>query len=234
MTLAHERYVAGRFDTIAGRFREHMSADDYRLAAIVRALAGELSGLRILDLGCGKGRFARRLIEKGAEVVGIDRSPGMLACATGLERVLASASRLPFAAGGFDAVIAIEVFEHFSIRVSDATLAEMRRVLRPGGRVAIVDKNLWALDANRPWLPKLAVKWIDERRGRWMYPSGGPVRERWFRPGGFAARLRSTFEDVAVEHLLSPEESRAAVFRRVPMARLMTLWTARAPGGRDA
>jgi ubiquinone/menaquinone biosynthesis C-methylase UbiE len=230
MTLVHERYVASRFDAVADRFRADVSAEDYRFLASLSAI-GDVNGLRVLDLGCGKGRFARHLRDLGAEVVGLDPSSGMLSHAEGLDRVKGSATRLPFASGRFDAAIAIEVFEHLPPGRIDAALAEVARVLAPGGKIAILDKNILALDANRPWLPKLAVKWIDERRGRWMYPTGGPVRERWFHPTGFANRMRATFESVAVEHPLSPEESRRAVFRRIPIARLMTLWTARAPGG---
>ena len=195
MTLAHERYVAERFDAIAGRFRAEVDAEDYRLDAVVRAIArgadrASLAGLRILDLGCGKGRFARHLQGLGAEVVGLDASSRMLAAAKGLDRVRASAARLPFASATFDAVIAIEVIEHLSTGGLTATLSEAARILRPGGRITIVDKNVFSLDARRPWMPKVAVKRIDERRGLWMYPSRGPVRERWFRPGGLAGRLR--------------------------------------------
>ena len=63
-----------------------------------------------------------------------------------------------------------------------------------------------------------------------MYPSDSKVRERWFWPREFRRRLGRHFEDVAVSHLLSPSESGLTLFRRVPSARLMTLWSARAPG----
>lgn len=230
MTLAHERYVAARFDAMEARFRPDVGREDYRLGPIVRALGG-VAGLRLLDLGCGKGRFGRHLAALGAEVVGLDSSPGMLGQARGLGRVLGSAWRLPFGSRRFDGVIAIEVFEHLPRLGVEAALREIRRVLRPGGRLLVADKNRFALDARRPWLPKLAVKWVDERRGLWMYPPGGPVRERWFGPGALARSLRRGFGRVEVEFLLSPEEAGRAVFRRIARARLMTLWTARAPGG---
>ena len=194
---------------------------------------GDVQGARILDLGCGKGRFARRLRDLGSEVVGLDPSAGMLAHAGGLSRVMGSATRLPFPPRRFDAIVAVEVFEHLHAPGLDAALGECLRVLRPGGLLAIVDKNVYALDPLRPWLPRLAVKRLDERRGLWMYPVGGPVRERWFRPGGLSRRLAERFEGVRVEFPISPEESAWAVFRRVPRLRAMALWTARAPGGRD-
>ena len=130
--------------------------------------------------------------------------------------------------GSFDAVIAVEVFEH--LESIDVVLGEALRVLKPGGVLAVVDKNAGSWNARRPWLPNLVVKWIDERRGRWMYPIGGPVRERWFWPGAFRAHLAKTFVDVRIEHLLCPVEEERRLFRLVPSTRLMTLWSARAPG----
>lgn len=229
-TAALEGYVRSRFDALEARFRGDVAPDDYRLEAIRRAL-GPLRGLAILDLGCGKGRFACRLAGEGANVIGLDPSRAMLRSAAGLTRVQASALRLPFASECFDAVVAVEVFEH--VARPGGALVEAARVLRPGGVLMILDKNLGALDARRPWLPAAAVKWIDERRGRWMYPHGGPFRERWFWPRRLAAELRRHFVEVEVEHLLSPEEARRAVFRAWPKVRRMAAWIARRKRFRD-
>jgi 2-polyprenyl-6-hydroxyphenyl methylase/3-demethylubiquinone-9 3-methyltransferase len=128
-------------------------------------------------------------------------------------------------------VIAVEVFEHLPPAAIDEVLGEVWRVLRPGGTIAILDKNAASWNDRRPWLPNLAVKWIDERRGRWMYPSGGPVREHWFWPRGFARRLGRLFSAVAVTHLLSPREAGRPLFDRLPRARLFTLWSGQRPGG---
>lgn len=230
MIAAHEAAVGARFDELEGRFKAEVPVNDVRLRAILGAL-GPLRGSRILDLGCGKGRFAAHLRALGAEVIGLDRSAAMLAGTSGLDRVRGSASRLPFAGSSFDAVIAIEILEHLPPMGIDPAISEVRRVLRPGGRLAIVDKNAGALDARRPWLPSLALKWIDQRRGRWMYPAGGPVREHWFWPNRLRARLARHFETVAVDHLLTPEEARRAIFRRVSQVRLLMLWTARVEVG---
>jgi 2-polyprenyl-6-hydroxyphenyl methylase/3-demethylubiquinone-9 3-methyltransferase len=207
-----------------------VAADDPRLLAIIASL-GPLAGLRVLDLGCGKGRFARALKMQGAHVVGLDISLAMLASATGLDRARGSARRLPFSPASFDRVIAIEVFEHLAPSDLDRVCREVRRVLRPGGRFVVVDKNVHALDARRPWLPSVAVKRLDERRGLWMYSHGENVRERWFHPGGLKLRLERWFDKVQVEHLLSRSESGRFPFQQLPFTRLFVLWAAQAPGG---
>jgi 2-polyprenyl-6-hydroxyphenyl methylase/3-demethylubiquinone-9 3-methyltransferase len=227
-----EAIVAARFDALHARFKPEVAEDDPRARAILEAL-GPLCGRRILDLGCGKGRFARVLDARGARVVGLDVSAAMLAAAGGAtpDRVLGSARRLPFRDASFDAAIAVEVFEHFEPRAIDDACGELRRVLRPGGRFVLVDKNVYAMNARRPWLPALAIKWLDQRRGLWMYPASGPVRERWFRPGGMKRRLARWFPEVRTRHLLSRDEAGRFPFRAIPTARLFVLWEARSPGG---
>ena len=232
MIASYEAAVAARFDDLHVRFKDDVPKDDPRLLSIEESLR-PVAGRRILDLGCGKGRFARALRDRGARVIGLDVSEAMLAGAHEFELdcVCGSARRLPFRPGSFDAVIAIEVFEHLAPRGVDDVCAEVQRVLSPGGTFVVVDKNLYALNAQRPWLPSVAVKRIDEHRGRWMYPVGGPVRERWFRPEGLRRRLKRWFPDVEIVRVLSRNEAGRFPFEQVPAARLLVLWAARASGG---
>jgi 2-polyprenyl-6-hydroxyphenyl methylase/3-demethylubiquinone-9 3-methyltransferase len=228
----HEDLVAARFDAHHARFKAEVGDDDPRVRGILEAL-GPIRGRRVLDLGCGKGRFGRILAGRGARVVGLDVSAAMLASGerSGLDRVQGSAGRLPFRDASFDAAIAVEVFEHLAPRAVEEACDELRRVIRPGGWLVLVDKNALAMNARRPWLPAAAVKWIDERRGRWMYPPGGPVRERWFRPLAMKRRLSRRFADVRMRYLLSRDEAGRFPFRAFPCTRLFVLWAARSPGG---
>jgi 2-polyprenyl-6-hydroxyphenyl methylase/3-demethylubiquinone-9 3-methyltransferase len=230
MIAKHEAVVASRFDALQGRFKSELASNDYRLRGIVDAL-GPLAGRRVLDLGCGKGRFARALARRGARVVGLDLSAAMLAEADDLDRVRASARRLPFGSANFDGVIAIEVFEHLASASIDEVCREVRRVLRPGGTFVIVDKNAWSLNTRRPWLPSVVVKWIDQRRGLWMYSHRDSVRERWFRPAAMRRRLRTWFRSIHVEFLISPAELGRFPFENLPGSRLFVLWAAETPGG---
>ncbi|QDV34208.1 class I SAM-dependent methyltransferase [Tautonia plasticadhaerens] len=225
----HESTVASRFDALEARFRDEVPADDFRLSAILRHL-GPIDGRLVLDLGCGKGRFASKLARRGARVVGLDVSGAMLRAArdSGLPVALGSIRRLPIPDGGIDAVLFVEVLEHVSPGDLPVVLAEAARVLRPGGRVVIVDKNAASLDPIRPWLPAALVKRIDERRGRWMYPPGSAVRERWFRPGQVPRLLRRAgFVGVRAEAIRSPIEQKSPIFRFVPVARRFVAWSAR-------
>jgi SAM-dependent methyltransferase len=106
---------------------------------------------RVLDLACGTGRLTRRLVERGFEVVAADSSPAMLramlanlAPTSAARRpvpVVADAFRLPFADGGFDAVVAMRLLFHYA--EVGPIVAEMARVCRPGGAV-VFDTASWS------------------------------------------------------------------------------------------
>lgn len=92
------------------------------------------AGERILDLGCGDGQLTERIAAAGTVVTGVDASPAMVAAARarGLAAEAGSAESLPFADRSFDAVFSNAAL-HW-VRGQDAMMAEVRRVLRPGGR----------------------------------------------------------------------------------------------------
>jgi trans-aconitate methyltransferase len=109
--------------------------------AFVHELAGGVlewlqaqPGERILDLGCGDGQLTQRIAATGAGVVGVDASREMVAAARsrGVTADEATAESLPYNSGTFDAVFSNAAL-HW-VRDQDAMLAEVRRVLKPGGR----------------------------------------------------------------------------------------------------
>jgi SAM-dependent methyltransferase len=97
--------------------------------------AGVGAGRRALDVACGTGVVAREAARRGAEVAGLDRNAGMLAVARRLRPEIewreGMAEKIPFADGSFDAVTCQFGLMFFEDRVQ--ALAEMMRVLRPGG-----------------------------------------------------------------------------------------------------
>lgn len=108
----------------------------------VTAAAGLERGMRVLDVACGTGVLtldAAKAVSPGGAVVGVDLNPGMLAVArrksTGIDWQEAPAEALPFDKGSFDAVVSQFGLMFFADRVT--ALAEMWRVLRPGGRLVV-------------------------------------------------------------------------------------------------
>jgi len=109
--------------------------------AFVHGLAGGVlewlapqQGERILDLGCGDGQLTARISPSGAKVIGLDASPQMAAAARarGIEVEEGNAESLPFADASSDAVFSNAAL-HW-VRDQEAMLAEVHRVLKPGGR----------------------------------------------------------------------------------------------------
>ena len=122
--------------------REVAMADVLRAAGLI-----SLAGLRILDLGCGRGGTLRQLLEYGAEpanLFGTDLLEEQLHYASRLAPhipvVCANAARLPFPDGAFELVIQFTVFTSvLSKQVKQAIAAEMRRLLVDGGKLLWYD-----------------------------------------------------------------------------------------------
>ncbi len=129
----------------ASRNEEHFpSTIDPRIyhVQLIRRHLGDLRGRRVLDVGCGKGRFARvfQQQEPEAEIWGLDISEEMLRFVPpGIHTRAGSMTELPFEEAYFDAAYATESLEH-AVEI-DRAVAEICRVVRPGGRIAIIDKN---------------------------------------------------------------------------------------------
>ncbi len=103
---------------------------------------GDLTDKQVLDVGCGKGRFARVLQERNpeADIWGLDISEEMLRFVpAGIHTRAGSMTELPFADSTFDFAYATESLEH-AVEIERA-VNEMCRVLKPGGKLVIIDKN---------------------------------------------------------------------------------------------
>ena len=114
------------------------------LAERVARLLAPLTGReRALDAGCGAGALALALAPLVAEVVGVDRSPALLAAARELAPpncsfVEGDVTALPFEYGSFDLVGCARVLHH--VRRPELVVSELARVTRPGGRILVVDQ----------------------------------------------------------------------------------------------
>jgi arsenite methyltransferase len=125
----------------------YRSRDVVRRRKLVRDALGARRGERILDIGCGPGFYVAELLDEvGSEgtVVGLDRSPQMLAIAArrchAFDNVVfrqAEATKLPVDDDGFDAALCVQVLEY--VPDVPAALREMHRALRTGGRLVLWD-----------------------------------------------------------------------------------------------
>jgi SAM-dependent methyltransferase len=107
------------------------------LGPLREALEGA-PGRRLVDVGGGTGNYSAALREDGWEPLVIDRQPEMLAqaAAKGLETLQGDAQRLPLADASADAVMLVSMLHH--VEDQPTALAEARRILRPGGRLALM------------------------------------------------------------------------------------------------
>lgn len=122
------------------------------------ALAGEVTGKRALDIGCGDGALAAILRERGADVAGIDADPLMIEAARrrlpDADFRVADAVSLPFPDGSFDLAFLVTVLCLAGNR--GAILREAARVLKPGGRLVVGELGRFS-----PWAAWRRVKgWL--------------------------------------------------------------------------
>ena len=142
-------------------------------------------GKRVLDLGCRSGALTRHFLD-GNEVVGLDVDRAALAKAEelGIEPVQANVEEpLPFEDASFDAVVAGELFEH--LQFPDALIAEIQRLLRPGGVLVGSVPNAFRIQSRLRFL-----------RGK--PPEDDPTHLRMFSPEAMRALL-SGFEQIRLD-----------------------------------
>ncbi|MDQ0380563.1 methyltransferase domain-containing protein [Amycolatopsis thermophila] len=155
-------------------------------------------GERALEIGCGTGSEVQVLaaaVGPGGEAIGLDPNEGMLGLAR--ERAAGSPARfvpgdvyaLPFADASLDAVLCERVFQHLTDPVS--AVAEIARVLRPGGRVVLVDTD-WATGLLHPGDPGTVRAMLDGMLGRTAQPAAGRKLAGWLSGAGLTVRDRGS------------------------------------------
>jgi SAM-dependent methyltransferase len=154
-----EKSAAGWIEQIDG-------GDIYRtylLDAAMLRLAGEVRDRDVIDVGCGEGRFCRLLAERGARTTGIEPTTTLLAKARERDSsgtyVQAGAESLPVADSSFD--LAILYLTLIDIAQFREAIAEIARVLRPGGSVILA--NLQSFATTRP------SAWYRNERGEKLH-----------------------------------------------------------------
>jgi malonyl-CoA O-methyltransferase len=136
---AHLLRVVSFFERHAPLFPSSVSKDDGRTQVILSVIK---PNDRVLEVGCGKGRFLKVVREVYPKVgcTAVDISPALLAyIPTGIQALRGSLESIPCPDNSFDVVFSVEAIEHSAN--PQAAVAEMIRVTRPGGWVLVIDKQ---------------------------------------------------------------------------------------------
>ena len=156
----NSKIISEMFDSIAEKYDRmnhgmSLGVDKAWRRRFVRSLSARLApGAAVLDLACGTGDLTKAMAKRGWQVTGLDISSEMMAvgkakCA-GLQPepafVLGSAEAIPFPDASFDVVTIAFGLRNFDHRAQ--CLQEIRRVLKPGGRLAVLE---FAVPKNRLW-----------------------------------------------------------------------------------
>ncbi len=177
--------LAAQFASVADAYER--GRPDYG-PAVVGALAAELGlapGARVLDLAAGTGKLTRALVAEGLDVVAVEPQAPMrerLAASIGVERVREGlAEAIPLADTSLDAVTVADGFHWFN---QAEALREIRRVLRPGGGLAVLTTVPdWS---GASWAHELGTL-ISQVRPAHPYFDGPPWQEALAADGGWAA-----------------------------------------------
>jgi SAM-dependent methyltransferase len=133
----------------------------------------ELRGLRVLDAGCGGGRYSKVAGEAGASVIGADHSSAVDKAATlcghlpNVHFIQADLKRLPLETASFDFVFSIGVMHH-DVSTRDV-FASVARLVKPGGRLAVwlYRRNQWWQERLNSAIRRRTTKWPPARLERW-------------------------------------------------------------------
>jgi len=156
--LYDEKY----FLSVCEGYQEFLSSEgEYLSRRLAEALsvAGIAPGMRVLDVGCGRGEVLRQTAALGAQAYGLDYASVAVRLSRGIAREVAvqrpadgqpigvyhaSALYLPFDAATFDRILMLDIVEHLYPKELRRALVEARRVLKPGGRIIIhTAPNVW-------------------------------------------------------------------------------------------
>jgi SAM-dependent methyltransferase len=178
--------VANDYDTFGAAYAaetETSLINAYYTRPAILDLAGDVAGRQVLDAGCGSGPLFASLRDRGAIVTGFDSSTTMVQLARqrlGADAALQVADvggPLPFPDGAFDDVIASLVLHY--LEDWTAPLAEVRRVLRPGGRLIMAVNHPIIYKMLHPEADYFAtVKWSEE----YTFSGQKAVLTYWHRP----------------------------------------------------
>lgn len=157
--VSPDLYTEEYFLSACEGFDEFIASEGEQLSRRLKAsfeVANIEAGMKILDIGCGRGEIMRHCAELGAKAYGFDYAPVAVAMTQELIRNMdpvrgtmvsalqADAKKVPYASGQFDRVLMFDVVEHLHPWELHQAFLEIHRVLKPDGRLVIhTAPNIW-------------------------------------------------------------------------------------------
>jgi len=227
-----ESIIAKRFNELSRQFPDSINPNDSRLNYLLKSLS-PLKNKRILEIGCGKGRFSDQISLNHARCFGIDVSENFLQIAKNKNQgtfLKSSATNLPFKNNSFDAAFAVEVIEH--IPGLEKLVIEANSALKPQGQLVIVDRNILSINNRRHFIPNFIIKKYHEMKNDWMYPKNFAYTEKWFLGPDVSKILKKYFNKVKTHYIISDSEKSSKtnfIFKIFPITRHFILWQASEP-----
>lgn len=229
MTSQHklENIVVDRFNQLSDDpdiVSVVISDGDFRLKKIVETFDQPTVYKKILDVGSGKGKFCRKLKDRGFEVVGVEPAEKLLRIARGLHRdiefIQASATKLPFLDDSFDGIICVETLEQ--IPDVEQAIREMARVLRSNGKMLILDNNAISLHP-RYLIPTPLWNKFGGEETKWrLYPKDFVFEEHHFIPSQLNKIIKKYFSSSAIEFVHYQPEMRGTYWLKTALICLRT------------
>jgi ubiquinone/menaquinone biosynthesis C-methylase UbiE len=156
-SVKHDPYdnVAGIYDRLFGPMSRGL-----RLVGIL--MFRPAKGMAVLDVGCGTGAHLELYRRYQCHLFGLDASPSMLGVGrkrlAGMAQLeLGDATRMPYADGTFDLVMSMLTLHEMSPETRSAVLGEMKRVLKPDGRILLIDFHTGPYQPRQGWISRAVI-----------------------------------------------------------------------------
>ena len=159
----YQKYAA-RYDTFVEPFNT-------ALRRIGLKMFPPKEGMLVLNSGCGTGTSLRLYQNAGCRVFGIDVSPSMLAVARNklgrrADLRIGNASQMPYPDGIFDLVVAMFMLHEMSGKIRPLVMREKVRILKPDGRILLIDYRIGRMDFPVGWFYKSIILFFEIAAGR--------------------------------------------------------------------
>lgn len=176
------------FNEHSSDFLDEIKKDDGRYICIRNEVHSEKE-LKILDIGCGKGRYIKNLIEDEPqnEYYAVDISEKVMEGISGITKAFGTLTYIPYPDNYFDVVYTCEALEH-AIDIRSA-VKEMARVTKPDGKIVVIDKNKDMLGALEIW------EW-----------------EQWFTVDSLSSEIKKYYKSIRVNTNISCENTNDGLF----------------------